>query len=222
MTKLVSNALCLAVLAGVGLALPGLAKAAPTCGPKRILVVYADTARPDQLRAALLAEPGVATLDYFDAHGGTPTASQLAPYNLVLTFSNSSYADGTSLGNVLADYEDQGAGLVQQLSFSYRGPDQPYGLNGRWVTGNYAPFTYSTALLTNPAMLGTYDASDPLLAGVTALSTNFRLGISAASGSTVVASWNDAVPAVAVRGTASSGSTPTSTLTRPGAASSAT
>ena len=53
-----------------------------------------------------------------------------APYNLVLAFSNSSYADGTSLGNVLADYEDQGAGLVQQLSFSYRGPDQPYGLNG--------------------------------------------------------------------------------------------
>ena len=67
------------------------------------------------------------------------------------------------------------------------------------MTGNYAPFTYSTALLTNPGVLGTYDASDPLMAGVTALSTNFRLGISAASGSTVVASWNDAVPAVAVR-----------------------
>jgi hypothetical protein len=180
--------LCIAVLVGVGLLLPGLAHAAPPCGQKQILIAYADTeGPPTQLRDALLAESGVTAVDYFGANQGTPTIDQLNAYNLVITFSNSPYMDAVALGDVLADYQDSGVGLVQQVSFSFYGPGQPYGVNGRWATDGYSPFNYSTTLLTNTATLGTFDAGHPLMQGVTALSTNFRIGVTVASGATQVA-----------------------------------
>ena len=55
MTKGALRGACLALLVGIGLALPGVANAAPPCGPKRVLLVYADTDVPTQLAADLSA-----------------------------------------------------------------------------------------------------------------------------------------------------------------------
>ena len=79
MTKGALRGACIAVLVGIGLALPGIAKAAPPCGPKNILIVYSDSGTPDQLTADLAAQPGVASVDLFDARVGTPTLAQLEP-----------------------------------------------------------------------------------------------------------------------------------------------
>ena len=49
---------------------------------------------------------------------------------------------GITLGNNLADYVD-GGGIVVQHGFSHLGPGEPYGINGRWVSGNYNPYDYS-------------------------------------------------------------------------------
>ena len=99
--------------------LPGVAKAAPPCGPKNILIVYSDDGTPDQLVSDLQAQPEVAGVDLFDAHVATPTLQQLSPYNIVLTWTNYPYADSNAMGNVLADYQDSGAGIVIPFVFSF-------------------------------------------------------------------------------------------------------
>ena len=118
---------CLALFLGIALALPGLAKGAPTCGQKRILIVYADYVPPANFTNALLLEQGVASVTGFDATTATPALTNLEPYNLVVTFSWRPYADSDALGNVLADYQDLGHGLVVPMSFSFWGPGSPTG-----------------------------------------------------------------------------------------------
>src|SRR5262245_38589201 len=111
-----------------------------------VLIAYADTAgAPSQLQSEIQAEPNVIAVDLFDATSGTPTLAQLQQYQIVVPFSNSPFLDGDTLGNNLADYVD-GGGVVVQYGFSSYGPGQPYGVNGRWVSGNYNPYNYSTNL----------------------------------------------------------------------------
>ena len=152
-----------------------------------VLIVYADTAgAPSQLQSEIQAEPNVVSVDVFDATSGTPTLAQLQQYQIVVPFSNSPFLDGDTLGNNLADYVD-GGGIVVQYGFSSYGPGLPYGVNGRWVSGNYNPYDYSTNLEANAFTLGTHNAGHPLMAGVTTLNSNFGNIVTPAAGATEVA-----------------------------------
>src|SRR5262249_17462278 len=117
---------------------------------------------------------------------GTPTLAQLQAYQIVVPYSNFPFADDTTLGNNLADYVDAG-GVVVQYGFGHYGPGQPYGVNGRWVTGNYNPYSYTTNLEFNAFGLGTHNAAHPLMAGVTTLNSNFANIVTLAAGATEVA-----------------------------------
>ena len=170
------------------------ATATPTGTPGgcqfHVLIVYADsTGLPSQLQSEIQAEPNVVAVDLFDAAAGTPTLAQLQQYQIVVPFSNSPFLDGDTLGNNLADYVD-GGGIVVQYGFSHYGPGQPYGVNGRWVSGNYNPYNYSTNLQSNAFSLGTFNAGHPLMAGVTTLNSNFGNIVTLASGATEVAATN--------------------------------
>jgi hypothetical protein len=138
------------------------------------------------LQSEIQAEPDVVAVDLFDATVGTPTLAQLQQYEIVVPFSNSPFLDADTLGNNLADYVD-GGGRVVQYGFSFYGPGQPYGVNGRWVSGNYNPYNYSTNLVNTAFTLGTHNAGHPLMAGVTTLNSNFLNVVTLASGATEVA-----------------------------------
>ena len=138
-----------------------------------VLIVYADPKPPTQLQSEIQAEPNVVAVDVFDASVGIPTLGQLQQYEIVVPFSNSPFLDGDTLGNNLADYVD-GGGIVVQHGFSHLGPGEPYGINGRWVSGNYNPYDYSENFAFNPFTLGTFDGSHPLMAGVTSLNSDFQ------------------------------------------------
>ena len=127
----------------------------------------------------------------FDAHFEPPSFSDLNKYNLVLTWSNIPYADADETGDVMADYQDSGQGFVIPLAFSFAGPGRPDGLNGRWFSGNYSPFTYSTDLRFGAQTLGTFDAGHPLMQGVTSLNTDYLIGVGLAAGATQVAAWSE-------------------------------
>ena len=62
----------------------------------------------------------------------------------MLTWSNFPYADQNAAGDVLADYQDSGQGLVIPLVFSFY--DGIWGLFGRWRAEGYSPFAYSTGI----------------------------------------------------------------------------
>src|SRR4029077_559440 len=162
-----------------------------SCTPSsfHVLIAYSDTTVPTQLQSEILAEPGVAAVDLFDAQAGTPTLGQLQQYQIVVPYSNFPFLDADTLGNNLADYVD-GGGVVVQYGFSHYGPSQPYGVNGRWVSGNYNPYTYSQNLEFNAFSLGTFNAGHPLMAGVTMLNSNFANVVTLASGATEVAANN--------------------------------
>ena len=172
-----------------------------TCTPSsfHVLIAYADSdGPPTQLQSEILAEPNVTSVDLFDATSGTPTLAQLQAYEIVVPFSNSPFFDADTLGNNLADYVD-GGGVVVQYGFSHYGPGQPYGINGRWVSGNYNPYDYSTNLQFNAFSLGTFNAGHPLMAGVTMLNSDFENLVSPAAGATEVAQDNFGDSLVAYR-----------------------
>ena len=95
----------------------------PTCiapGTYRFLLAYADTATPPTtLRTNLLAQSSVGAVDLFDANAGTPTLAQLQQYQVVFTFSNNVYADPTTLGDNLADYQDGGGIVIASFGSFY-------------------------------------------------------------------------------------------------------
>ena len=52
------------------------------------------------------------SVDVLNVGSSTPTLAQLQAYDAVLFFSDASFADPTTFGNVLADYVDAGGGVV--------------------------------------------------------------------------------------------------------------
>jgi hypothetical protein len=166
----------------------------------QVLIVYADSGgQPSALQSQILAAPGVASADLYQATTTTPTLAQLQLYDIVVPFSNNPFADADILGNNLADYVD-GGGIVVQLGFSHDGPGEPNGINGRWVSGDYNPYSYSTNFVFNtPFTLGTFNAGHPLMAGVTELNSDFQNVVTPAPGATEVAAASNGNSLVAYR-----------------------
>ena len=169
------------------------------CSTYRVLIAYSETgAGPTTLRSQILAEPGVAAVDLFDAGAATPTLAQLANYDVVVPFCNSAYDNPTAMGDVLADFADTG-GLVVAFNFDWH--VAPFNLAGRWMTGGYTPFNANAATLFTDSTLGTFLAAHPLMQEVTALNGHFRHSVALAPGATQVAEWADGVPLIAVKQT---------------------
>src|SRR6266542_4443683 len=168
--------------------------ASPTCTPGgsfQVLIVNSDVGvQPVMLHNQIAAEPGVTAVDYFDAEFATPTLAQLQPYNIVVSFSNSTYADPVAMGDVLADYADAG-GIVVAFNFDWFGP--PFGLEGRWQTGGYSPFVEGGPINFNTSCLGSFNAGHPLMAGIPAgsLCAFFRHNLALSAGAVSVAEYQD-------------------------------
>ena len=168
------------------------------CYNLHILIAYADVTVPSALRTALLTQPQVAAVDYFDASNGTPTLAQLENYQIVVPFSSIQYQDNVTLGNNLADYVDQG-GVVVGLNNNWRLVSGYY-IDGRWMTDGYDPFLISGVYNNTNGTLGTYDHNSVFMQGVTTLNASRRMTTTVASGAALVASWNDGSPLLGVKG----------------------
>jgi hypothetical protein len=123
------------------------------------------------VRNALVATGLIALEDLtdLDACGTPPTLATLSDFGAVMVWTNFSPSQPDALGNVLADYVDQGGGLIlATYSFS-----QPWRVGGRIITGaGYSPFGVSDARFTTSGQLDLAhsDTTNPILQGV---GTNF-------------------------------------------------
>jgi hypothetical protein len=153
-----------------------------------VLIAYADYngRQPTELRDEILADRDVSAVDLFDARVGTPTLAQLQQYDIVIAFNNGSLADGTTLGDNLADYVD-GGGVVVQCAMSFYGPTPSGSINGRWLTGNYNPYNYSTDGISSEFGGYILHPEHPLMADVTVLQCSFVQVVTPAAGATRVA-----------------------------------
>ncbi len=189
---------CLAAALLVAGVAPARASAAP--GGYRTIIVHAACETPSVFQGQLAAFPDIAGVDAFDACTGTPTAQLLGNYDLVVSMGNAKYQDPIALGNALADFVD-GGGVVVQYAYDtwYAGPEGSRGPRGRFAAGGYEPLLPGAAS-NNFATLGSFDASSPLMQGVTELASSNNTAPELAPGASLVAKWSDGRNLIATKG----------------------
>jgi hypothetical protein len=119
----------------------------------------------------------------------------------VLVFSDQSFNDNTNLGNVLANYIDQGGG-VAPATFVYWN-SLGLSIQGRLVTGGYLPFTTggqtSGAGLTLVKDLPLHPLLDAVVSFNGGSAGYLNSPISIATGATLVAHWSTGQPLVGAK-----------------------
>ena len=140
----------------------------------------------------------MAVVDTFDGELGTPSLAQMQAYNVVVPFSDSSWANQSSLGDNLADYLASG-GVVVACNFDWYTGEQ--GITGRWLSNNYTPFNNSSSTQYSSS-LGTYVTTHPFMQGVSILNSNNVQPLVLNSGASQVALWNNEYPLIAYKGNA--------------------
>jgi|GEM_PF-7118861 len=170
-----------------------------TTGP-RVLLVHTEnsTLNVADVKNKIMSAGNFSTVDMFDARISTPTLTQLQSYDAVFVWSSGSYYDPVELGNVLADYVDRGGGVVSAMY--NMGSYTP--ILGRFATQGYSAIQPAYTI-SGEATLGTiYVPSDPIMRGVTSFdggSESIRPASALTSGATLIASWSDGMPLVAVK-----------------------
>lgn len=155
-----------------------------------VSVLLAFSASVSELQSLLLAYPDLPVVDIFDAGGGTPTLDQLLAYGAVVVGGNYSFADPVALGDVLADYIDAGGTVVQTVPTFYDPGGSGWGLQGRFINDGYSPFI-GVGDWFSWADLGAYDASHPIMEGVSYVGDYFRQVMDLNTDADWVASYTD-------------------------------
>lgn len=139
-------------------------------------------------------------VDLIPVTGITPALAQLRSYQSVLVYSDGSFNDSVAMGNVLADYLDQGGGFVLQ-TFAFDS-NAGLGLLGR-ATNGYLPFTSSGYASPGGLTLVKDLPTHPLLDGVNTFnggtSSYQNSTISLATGATLAGHWSNGQPLVGAK-----------------------
>ena len=169
---------------------------------QKVAVVAAeDPALSADVQAKLLATGRVTQVDIIDVRlAGTPapTLATLLQYDAVIVWSDFSYGNPTALGNVLADYVDQGHGVVEAaFSFDSTAPDVVLG--GRWRLEGYDALTLAPGDMATLSLVADLP-SHAILAGVTGVATGpggfYHAGAFPAACAELVAHWDNGAPLV--------------------------
>lgn len=185
----------LALLGSIALMCLLSARADASVGAYRVLLTEPYPEGPHELGAQIATFSDVASIDYADTSVATPTAAQLAPYDVVVSVGDSSYLDREAWGNSLAAYLD-GGGVVVQAGYDSWEDAFP---QGRFESGGYAPFIPGNNG-NNTTSLGSFDASSPLMQGIATLTTEDNTEPELAPGATLIAKWANDKNAIATKG----------------------
>ncbi len=149
------------------------------------------------VQTKLLATGQFSTVDIINVTTtgtGTPTLPQLLAYDAVICWTNVTPADNNAWGDVLADYVDQGGGVVVAV-FANSSTTTGRHIGGRWQTGYEVILDQSGNTSGNASLGNVLLPAHPVMGGVTSLtggSTMFRPTVTALEvGSFAVAEWSD-------------------------------
>jgi hypothetical protein len=118
----------------------------------------------DEVAAKLMATGSFHSVGVLSNSVGTPTLAELRAHEAVLVWAGNPLSDATTFGNNLADYVDQGGGVV---TAQYANTTL-FRIGGRFDTQNYWAIQPAAGITGNgPQGLGTVlVAAHPILAGV--------------------------------------------------------
>jgi len=175
-----------------------LAGLASTCSLAQadvlIATATADLDRPEDVRQKIQAT-GILdghAIDIFDLEGGTPTAGELGNYDAVLAWNDVDPLDAELWGDRLADYVDNGGGIVQ-MTFSWN-----YGNAGRLFEEGYTPFLQVDQ--TEGVQMGIgaiHCPNHPVMRGVNTFdggTNSYHNNGDYAPGAIAIADWEDGLP----------------------------
>jgi uncharacterized repeat protein (TIGR01451 family) len=176
-----------------------------TYTPLRVAVlgVPFNAAWGNDVRSNILSTDKIFEVDLIPVGTGNPlpTLSQLQGYQAVLAYSDANFSDAIGLGNVLADYVDQGGGVVLATFAFYDVGD--VGIQGRLKTGGYLPFTTGNQNSGSGLTLVKDLPQHPLLFAVNSFnggsSSYHNSPIAITAGATLVASWSNGQPLVGAK-----------------------
>ena len=175
------------------------------CSGERMAVYGAPSAAAwnTDVQNKILGAGAIPQVDAFLVTAGNPvpTLAELRRYRAVLVYSDSNFNSNTDLGNVLADYVDQGGGVV--LSTFVFVSSGSLSIQGRLTTGGYLPFTMGgqssgvTLTLVKDLPLHPIQSGVASFNGGTASFHNNP--ISVALGGTLVGHWSNGQPLVGTK-----------------------
>jgi hypothetical protein len=136
------------------------------------------------------------TSSAYDFSSGLPSLSFLRYYSSVLLFTDFVPVDLTALSNLLGRYVDHGGGVVISTFWGEGGGS----VGGKLNSTGYNPLINPNGSPYEAQTLGTFDASDPLLANVATLASahfsgDYDAGLD--TGATLAASWASGRPLAA-------------------------
>lgn len=100
-------------------------------------ILYCPSENDDPaLRLAISTAAGGATVDYFDARNGTPSAALLSTYDCIYTWANFAFFDNVGFGDVLALANDNGKDIILGSFCTYTTGNF---LDGMIMTATYCP-----------------------------------------------------------------------------------
>src|SRR3972149_12254072 len=130
------------------------------------------------------------SITLINVNTSTPTLAQLQTYDAVLVWSNIPFNNASVLGNNLADYVDGGGGVVVGY-FAYVSILK---ISGRFDSDNYWAISVSGGKSSHGNLVSIYDASSPLVEGVSTFdggSASLRSVATISNGATRIADWSD-------------------------------
>jgi hypothetical protein len=139
-------------------------------------------------------------VDTIDVGSTTPTLAQLQQYSAVLVYSDYDFSDPTTLGNNLESFVNSGGGVAVCTFAFYNIIGDGFGGS---ITNGYLPFTTGSQIEGIPLSLVADQPAHPILTGVNSFNggtSSYFNTISLASGSSLVAHWNNGYPLVATKG----------------------
>ncbi|OGD71846.1 MAG: hypothetical protein A2Y64_08350 [Candidatus Coatesbacteria bacterium RBG_13_66_14] len=135
-------------------------------GQYDLLIGHSDPGSTSGVEANIADDPFYSSVTFENWSTATPTLEHLLNYGCVYTWSNYDFADGTTLGDRLADYVDQG-GTVVISNFCWT---SKWGLYGRIQTDpDYAPLGHNGNCAYSYTELGSYDHDHPFMDGVSSI-----------------------------------------------------
>jgi len=169
-------------------------------GPKVALLAADDASFAEDVSCKVQQTGLFGRVDRFDARDTTaPTLATLLQYDAVLAWNDGPYGASNDLGTVLADYVDQGRGVVHGV-FTF---DPAQRLEGRWVSAGYQPFTDGAQTQAASLSFVINAPGHSIFNGVSSFnggtSSFHSAAIGPAGGTAVVGSWADGQPLVGVR-----------------------
>ena len=108
--------LTIAVCASLLAAGAGTAGASP--GALRVMIAEAQCDPAETatvLRNGILAQPGVAAVDFFDASAATPSVDAMSAYDVVFAMGDCNWENAVTFGDNLASFQDQGGVVVHRV-----------------------------------------------------------------------------------------------------------